>query len=138
MGLLFNDTNEIKTKVKENFGDNKNFLVAMKHNDAKTGIAKLLASNLLYTMDSARTFILYFSPKGIYEKEISNSSKGNFTLLPANEIEDFEIEEKSNKTIIKILHLGKKMSYEIPYKGKICTTNEENLQILKANNWNII
>lgn len=138
MGLLFNDTNEIKTKVKENFGDNKNFLVAMKHNDTKTGIAKLLASNLLYTMDSARTFILYFSPKGIYEKEISNSSKGNFTLLPANEIEDFEIEEKSNKTIINLLHLGKKISYEIPYKGKIFIDNEKNLQILKANNWNII
>ena len=138
MGLLFNDTNEIKAKVEENFNDNKNFLVAMKHNDAKTGIAKLLASNLLYTMDSARTFILYFSPKGIYEKEISNSSKGNFTLLPANEIEDFEIEEKSNKTIINLLHLGKKISYEIPYKGKIFIDNEKNLQILKANNWNII
>ena len=138
MGLLFNDTNEIKAKVEENFGDNKNFLVAMKHNDTKTGIAKLLSSNLLYTMDSARTFILYFSPKGIYEKEISNSSKGNFTLLPANEIEDFEIEEKSNKSIINLLHLGKKISYEIPYKGKIFTDNEENLQILKANNWNII
>ena len=138
MGLLFNDTNEIKTKVKENFDDNKNFLVAMKHNDTKTGLGKLVVSNLLYTMDSARTFILYFSPKGIYEKEISNSSKGNFTLLPANEIEGFEIEEKSNKTIIKLLHLGKKISYEIPYKGKIFMDNEENLQILKANNWNMI
>ena len=138
MGLLFNDKNEIKAKVEENFNDNKNFLVAMKHNDTKTGLGKLVLSNVLYTMDSARTFILYFSPKGIYEKEISNSSKGNFTLLPANEIEDFEIEEKSDKTIIKLLHLGKKMSYEIPYKGKIFTTNEENLQILKANNWNKI
>lgn len=138
MGLLFNDTNEIKTKVKENFDDNKNFLVAMKHNDTKTGLGKLVVSNLLYTMDSARTFILYFSPKGIYEKEISNSSKGNFTLLPANEIEDFEIEEKSNKTIINFLHLGKKISYEIPYEGKIFMDNEANFQILKANNWNMI
>ena len=138
MGLLFNDTNEIKTKVKENFGDNKNFLVAMKYNDTKTGLGKLVISNLLYTMDSARTFILYFSPKGIYEKEISNSSKGNFTLLSANEIEDFEIEEKSNKTIINFLHLGKKISYEIPYEGKIFMDNEANFQILKANNWNMI
>lgn len=138
MGLLFNDTNDIKAKIEENFNDNKNFLVAMKHNDTKTGLAKFMLSSLLYIMDSTRTFILYFSPKGIYEKEISNSSKGNFTLLPANEIEDFEIEEKSNKTIIKLIHLGKKISYEIPYKGKIYTTNEENLQILKANNWNMI
>lgn len=138
MGLLFNDTNEIKAKVEENFNDNKNFLVAMKHNDTKTGLAKLVLSNVLYIMDSARTFILYFSPKGIYEKEISNSSKGNFTLLPTNEIEGFDIEEKSNKTIIKLLHLGKKLSYEIPYKGQIFTTNEENLQTLKANNWNMI
>ena len=138
MGLLFNDTNDIKAKIEENFNDNKNFLVAMKHNDTKTGLAKFMLSSLLYIMDSTRTFILYFSPKGIYEKEISNSSKGNFTLLPANEIEDFEIEEKSNKTIINFRHLGKKISYEIPYKGKIFTTNEENLQILKANNWNMI
>lgn len=138
MGLLFNDTNDIKAKVEDNFNDNKNFLVAMKHNDTKTGLGKLVVSNLLYTMDSARTFILYLSPKGIYEKEISNSSKGNFTLLPANEIEDFEIEEKSNKTIINFLHLGKKISYEIPYEGKIFMDNEANFQILKANNWNMI
>ena len=138
MGLIFNDTNDIKAKVEENFNDNKNFLVAMKHNDTKTGLAKLMLSNILYIMDSTRTFILYFSPNGIFEKEISNSSKGNFTLLPANEIEDFEIEEKSNKTIIKLIHLGKKISYEIPYKGKIFMDNEENLQILKANNWNMI
>ena len=108
MGLLFNDKNEIKAKVEENFNDNKNFLVAMKHNDTKTGLAKLMLSSILYIMDSTRTFILYFSPKGIYEKEISNSSRGNFTLLPANEIEGFDIEEKSNKTIINFLHLGKK------------------------------
>ena len=138
MGLLFNDTNDIKAKIEENFNDNKNFLVAMKHNDTKTGLAKLMLSSILYIMDSTRTFILYFSPKGIYEKEISNSSRGNFTLLPANEIEGFDIEEKSNKTIINFRHLGKKISYEIPYKGKIFTTNEENLQILKANNWNMI
>lgn len=138
MGLLFNDTNEIKEKVKNNFGDDKNYLVTIKHNDAKSGFAKLITSNLFYTLDSSRTFILYFSPKGIYEKEISNSSKGNFSLIPSNEIEDFELLEKSKKSIINFLHLGKKVSYEIPYEGKIFVDNKENIDILKENDWNIV
>lgn len=138
MGLLFNDTNEIKAKVEENFNDNKNFLVAMKHNDTKTGLAKLMLSSILYIMDSTRTFILYFSPKGIYEKEMSNSVKGNFSLIPANEIEDFKVTYKSSKAIIEFYHIGKKVAYEIPYDGKIFVENKKNLDNLKENNWNII
>lgn len=138
MALLFNDRNEIKNKIKSNFSDDKNYLVAIKHNDVKSSLTKLIASNLFYTLDSNRTFILYFSPKGIYEKEISNSSKGNFSLIPSNEIENFELLEKSKKSIINFLHLGKKVSYEIPYEGKIFVDNKENIDILKENDWNIV
>lgn len=138
MALLFNDRNEIKDKIKNNFSDDKNYLVAIKHNDAKSGLIKLIASKFYYVLDSSRTFILYFSPKGIYEKEISNSSKGNFSLIPSNEIEDFELLEKSKKSIINFLHLGKKVSYEIPYEGKIFVDNKENIDILKENDWNIV
>ena len=138
MGLLFNDINEIKEKVYKDFGDEENYLVAMKHNDAKTGFAKLLASNVFYTLDSNRTFIIYFNPNGIYEKEMSNSLKGNFSLLPANEIEDFKVTYKSNKAIIEFYHIGKKVAYEIPYDGKIFVDNKKNLDKLKENNWNII
>ena len=138
MGLLFNDVNEIKEKVYRDFGDEENYLVAMKHNDTKTGLAKLLSSNVFYTLDSNRTFILYFSPKGIYEKEMSNSVKGNFSLIPANEIEDFKVTYKSNKAIIEFYHIGKKVAYEIPYDGKIFVDNKKNLANLKDHNWNMI
>ncbi len=138
MGLLFNDTNEIKNIVEESFGDTKNHLVAIKHNDAKSGLGKLLISNLFYIMDSNRTFIIYFSKKGIYEREISNKIKGDFYLIPENEIESFKVDSKSNKTIISFEHIGKKISYEIPHKGKIFEDNKINLEELKNNNWNII
>lgn len=138
MALLFNDTNEIREKVYDNFKDEKNYLVAIKHNDKKTGFAKLIASSVFYTLDSNRTFILYFSPKGIYEKEMSNSVKGNFSLIPANEIEDFKVTYKSSKAIIEFYHIGKKVAYEIPYDGKIFVDNKNNLDNLKDNNWNII
>lgn len=138
MALLFNDTNEIREKVYDNFKDEKNHLVAIKHNDAKTGFAKLIASSVFYTLDSNRTFILYFSPKGIYEKEMSNSVKGDFSLIPSNEIEDFKVTYKSSKAIIEFYHIGKKVSYEIPYDGKIFVDNKNNLDNLKENNWNII
>ena len=74
MGLLFNDNNEINEKVKNEFGNLDNHLIAFKHNGIKKGLAKLLIiGGVYYTFDSNRTFILYFSNKGIYEEEMSNS-----------------------------------------------------------------
>lgn len=97
MGLLMNTANEVAEKVKENFNDTENYLFALKCNDFKTGLFKLLLSKLYYTMDSARSFILYFSEKGIYEKEISNTMNGNFVLMPWNEIDEFNVDLKSKK-----------------------------------------
>ena len=139
MGLLFNDNNEINEKIKNEFGNLDNHLIAIKHNGIKKDLAKLLIiGGLYYTLDSNRTFILYFSNKGIHEEEISNSLKRDFLFMPWNEISSFDIEVKNNKAIIELDHIGKRIGYEIPYKGKIFTDNEENLQILKANNWNMI
>lgn len=138
MGLLFNDKKEFSEKVEKIFGDRDNYLVAFKANDLKTGLAKLILSNIYYTFDSSRTFILYFSPKGLYESEISNSTKRDFYLMPWNEIEDFEVDEKNNKAIISLRHLGKKVMYEVDFKGKIFEGNEERFMDLKSKDWNRI
>lgn len=138
MGLLFNDKEEISEKVEKIFGDGDNYLVAFKSNDMKTGLGKLILSNLYNTMDSSRTFILYFRPKGLYESEISNSTKRDFYLMPWNEIEEFEVEEKNNKAIISLRHLGKKVMYEVDFKGKIFDGNEERFMELKTKDWNRI
>lgn len=138
MGLLFNDKKEFSEKVEKIFGGRDNYLVAFKANDLKTGLVKLILSNIYYTFDSSRTFILYFSPKGLYESEISNSTKRDFLLMPWNEIEDFEVDEKNNKDIISLRHLGKKVMYEVDFKGKIFEGNEERFMELKSKHWNRI
>lgn len=138
MGLLFNDKKEFSEKVEKIFGDKDNYLVAFKANDLKTGLGKLILSSIYYTFDSSRTFILYFSPKGLYESEISNSTKRDFYLMTWNEIEEFEVEDKNNKAIISFRHLGKKVMYEVDFKGKIFEGNEERFIGLKSKDWNRI
>ena len=135
MGFLFNDLGECREKIRENFSKTDSYLFAIKHNSKAKGFLKLLASNLYNTMDSSRTFLLNFNEKGIFEKEISNSTKGDFLLMPWDEINSFEIDEKSNKAFINFSHLGKKISYEISFKGKMCEDNLENFKNLKENNW---
>ena len=138
MGLLFNDNNEINEKIKNEFGNLDNHLLAIKHNDLKIGLAKLIASNIFYTLDSNRTFILYFSNKGIHEEEISNSLKRDFLFMPWNEISSFDVEVKNNKAIIELVHIGKRIGYEIPFNGTIFGTNKNNLKKLEAKDWNKI
>lgn len=138
MGLLFNTNEEISEKVYKDFKDKENYLLAFKHNDFKTGIGKLLVSNLWYTFDSSRTFILYFSSKGIYEEEISNSVNRDFLLMPWHEIESFSLDEKKSKAIINLNHLGKKVAYEIPFDGKIFKDNKISLEKLISKNRNKI
>ncbi len=135
MGFLFNDVNEFREKINEKFKNTDSYLFAIKHNSKAKGFLKLLASNLYNTMDSSRTFLLNFNEKGIYEKEISNSTKGGFILMPWDEINSFEIDEKSNKAFINFSHLGKKISYEISFKGKMCEDNLDNFKNLKENKW---
>lgn len=139
MGLLFNSNQEINEKIKSEFGDLDNHLLAFKHNGIKKGLAKLLIiGGVYYTFDSNRTFILYFSNKGIHEEEISNSVKRDFLLMPWNEISSFELKTKKNKAILELVHIGKKIGYEIPFTGAIFKGNKENLQKLEGKDWNRI
>ena len=139
MGLLFNSNQEINEKIKSEFGDLDNHLLAFKHNGIKKGLAKLLIiGGVYYTFDSNRTFILYFSNKGIHEEEISNSVKRDFLLMPWNEISSFELKTKKNKAILELVHIGKKIGYEIPLTGTIFKGNKENLQKLEGKDWNRI
>ena len=139
MGLLFNDNNEINEKIKNEFGNLDNHLLAIKHNGIKNGLAKLLIiGGLYYTLDSNRTFILYFSNKGIHEEEISNSLKRDFLFMPWNEISSFDVEVRNNKAIIELVHIGKRMGYEIPFNGKIFGTNKANFKKLEDKDWNKI
>lgn len=138
MGLLMNTANEVAEKVKDNFNDDENYLFALKNNDVKTGLFKLILSKLYYTMDSARSFILYFNEKGINEKEISNTLKGNFVLMPWNEVEDFVIDIKNNKANLAFSHLGKKLLYEVPFSGAMATKNKNMLENLVGKNFNRI
>lgn len=133
MGLLFNNLDEVREKIKEDFGNDSSYLFAIKHNSFGKGILKLFLSDVYYVMDSSRTFILNFTEKGI-----SNSIKGDFILMPWHEIESFDIDEKSNKAFINFSHLGKKISYEISFKGRMCEDNINNFKNLKGNNWNRI
>ncbi|MDB8822057.1 histidine kinase [Peptostreptococcus anaerobius] len=139
MGLLFNTSEEITDKVLETFDDKENYLVVFKHNDTKTDLFKWLAiGGLYYTTDSSRSFILNFSHRGIYEVEISNGMKKNFLIMPWNEISSFEVVKKNKKAIITLVHVGKKVSYEVPFTGKIAKGNEERFAKLEEKEWNRI
>lgn len=136
MGLLMNTASEIADKVKEDFNDDKNYLFALKRNDFKRGLLKLFLSKLYYTMDSARSFVLYFNEKGIYEKEISNSVKGNFVLMPWDEIENFTVDYKGSKANITLFHLGTEVLYEVSFTGSMAKGNKERLDDLQKKAYN--
>lgn len=137
MGLLFNSSDDMDKKVRDKFGDDKAYLLVIKHNSPGKALGKLLLSTFYYVMDSSRTFILYFDPKGVYESEISNTDRKDFLFMAWNEIEDFELVE-GNKKILKINHLGKVYQYEVEMDGKLFKNNYKNLTKLKENNWNRI
>lgn len=135
MGLFFNDKDELRKDIENSFGKDTNFLIAIKHNGTiKQGI-KMIISNLYNTYDSNRTFLLVFDKKGIYEKEISNSDKTDFYLMPESEIENISVEEKSNKAYINFDHVGKRLSYEIPFDGRLFKDNKENFNALRSSSW---
>lgn len=138
MGLIFNTSDDMDKKVREKFGDDKSYLIVFKHNSPAKDIGKLFGlGGLYYTMDSSRTFILYFDPKGVYESEISNTNKKDFLFMAWNEIEDFELVE-GNKKILKINHLGKVYQYEVELNGKLFKNNYKKLSELMNHNWNRI
>lgn len=138
MGLLWNTTNEIDDKVREIFGDAENYLLVNKHNGVVKGLAQLLLSSVYYIWDNTRQYILYFSAKGISEKDTSGTLKGQFLFMPWHEIEDLAVEYKRNRAILTFTHLGKKLAYEIPFTGPVYQGNDTRLERLERVRWNRI
>lgn len=137
MGLLTNSINEIREDVKNRFGDTNNYLVVIKKNKASTGFINLfIIGGLLYPLLANRTFIIEFTSQGIYEKEISNSTKGDYVLIPWNEISDFNIQRGNMDTVIEYYYLGKKIMYKVCYNGVPYKDNKENEYKLYNKDWN--
>lgn len=135
MGLLFNDNEAIKKEVEEKFGAQAKYLFAMKHNGPVKSTLKLFLLDGLYAYEANRTFVLVFDKKGIYEKEISNSDKKEFYLYPESEIENFEVHREAKKATIHFLHIGKSIAYEIPFRGRLFSENEDQFNGLEMANW---
>ena len=131
MGLLTNDKQEIQQMVEEQFGEGKNYVLVLKHNNAAESGLKLLISSLYYILDSNRSFILVFDSKGICEKEISTSDKSKFYLMPESEIEELTFDEKDKKGYINFRHITKDLSYEIPFTGKLFEGNKKRFEKLQ-------
>lgn len=136
MGLLTNSINEIREDVFNHFGNASNYLVGMKKNKISNNILYLILSNLFYVLASTRTFIICFTNEGIYEKEISNSLKTHYVLIPWNEISNFSCKKAKKKSIIEYTHQGKTVVYEINYHGVPYQDNQANELSLSTNNWN--
>ena len=135
MGLLFNDNEAIKKEVEEKFGKGANYLLALKHNGPLKSTLKLILLSGFYAYDENRTFVLVFHKKGIYEKEISNSDKTDFYLYPESEMEDFSVRRESKKATIQFLHIGKTIAYEIPFRGRFFSENEDQFNQLEKADW---
>ena len=135
MGLLFNDNEAIKKEVEEKFGAQAKYLFAMKHNGPVKSTLKLFLLDGLYAYEANRTFVLVFDKKCIYEKEISNSDKKEFYLYPESEIENFEVHREAKKATIHFLHIRKSIAYEIPFRGRLFSENEEQFNGLEKANW---
>lgn len=135
MGLLFNDNAAIKKEVEERFGKGTNYLLTLKHNGPVKSTLKLVLLSGFYAYDENRTFILVFDKKGIYEKEISNSNKTEFYLYPESEIEEFSVRRDAKKATIHFFHIGKSIAYEIPFRGRLFSENEDQFNGLEKENW---
>lgn len=135
MGLLFNDNEAIKKEVEEKFGAQAKYLFAMKHNGPVKSTLKLFLLDGLYAYEANRTFVLVFDKKGIFEKEISNSDKKEFYLYPESEIEKFEVHREAKKATINFLHIGKSIAYDIPFRGRFFSENEDRFNGLEKTNW---
>ncbi len=139
MGFLSYSLDDIKNKVRECFGNTDNYLYVFNRDNVKKGLARfLLLGPLAFVLTGSQNYILNFNEKGIYEKNISTNLKGNFVLMPWHEIEDFKVGFRMNIAIIEFLHLGKKMRYEVPFKGRMCIENSDNLEKLQDVKWHQI
>ena len=135
MSKIFTTNSEIIQMVQDNFGQTENYLVAMKHNGFIKDLLKWFINRLYYAMDSSRQFILYFDNQGIHEKEFSFTDKSKFLLIPWNEVDEFDINDKGNKIIININHLGKKYSYIVEFNNYLLKGNRERFAHLEKKNF---
>ena len=62
MGIFFMDTNEIEEEVKASFGDTKDYLFTIKHDDLKTGLAKALFPPRFSAINSSLLLLLPLLP----------------------------------------------------------------------------
>lgn len=134
MGKLFTKSSDVGNMVREKFGTADNYLVAVKHNSMLKGFLEWLLSNLIYILDSSRTFVLYFDDAGIYEKELSLTDNAPFLLIPWREVYDFVDKDKGNKIYLNVNHLGKTYSYEISFNNFLLKGNRERLKQLIEHN----
>lgn len=135
MSMFFTKSSEVEQFVQENFGKSDNYLVAIKSNGFVKGLLKLLLNNLYYTLDSSRSFVLYFDDKGVHEKEISLTDNASFLFIPWREVTDFNVRDKEGKAFIDINHLGKTYSYEIGFNDKLLKGNRGRFIQLCAHNF---
>ena len=67
-----------------------------------------------------------------------NGIKRDFLFMQWHEISSFDIEVKNNKAMVELVHIGKRIGYEIPFNGRIFGTNKANFKKLEDKNWNKI
>lgn len=128
MGKFTYNIKDIRKDVKNRFKKTQYYLVAFKNNGALENIKNLLISNLYASIKENKTFIIYFSKKGIYEKEISSSLKGKYKEMKWDDIGDIRLRKEKKKAILEIEYKDTKINYEIDYKGRIVRDNKENLE----------
>lgn len=132
MGLFTINIDEIKNQIQQEFKENMQYLVAIKHHTNSESILKSIVSVFYRNVDATREYILVFNQQGIYEKELGFSDSQPFLLIPWNEVNKMDVYEKSSQSILIIDHLGKEYRYEIPYTGRIMINNKNHLMNLQA------
>lgn len=128
MGKFTYNIKDIRKDVKNRFKKTDYYLVAFKNNGALENIKNLLISNLYQSLEKNKSFIIYFSKKGIYEKEISSSLKGKYKERKWEDIGDIKLRKEKRKANLEIGYKDTKINYEIDFKGKIVRDNKENLK----------
>lgn len=127
---------DVRELVRANFGESKDYIIVMKRNNPVKNLLKLLFSNLYYVIDNNRCFVLVFTERGIFEKEISFSVNGEFTLLPWHEVREFRAEKKLNSMLLHVQHLDQVIEYRMLYaEGRLMAGNMERARQLEKAGW---
>lgn len=127
---------QIKEDIKERFGENDSYLLALKQEGFKRGLAKIVSTNLLINREKSDLYILFFDEKGIYRKNITEKLDDDYKFFEWNKIDFVNLVEKNISAVLEISRMGEIFGFEIMYEGELFAENKENLKNLKANNWN--